>query len=204
MALWLLGFRVSRRSVERFRAADPRKRGGRTVLPTVHIRHGKSLFLTVAAIWGGVGVFLLTTSWPPRDSFMNYGVVVGGVCLIVGLILALVPAPTLCEINEAGIRAPEGSFRLTTFVPWEEVTECEIVHDDPGCWSDYFVLRDRSGRRRFLYSAAWLGHLWESDRARIFRALRAHFPRPARPDPGEKPVTARRAASPVWDRELDG
>ena len=203
--LSFLGFRRRSRSVERLRAADPGKGGEGAVVPPVCIRHGKLLLLTVAAIWGGVGLFLLIISWPPpRGSFTNAGVVVGAVCLIVGPVLALVPAPRLCEINEAGIRAPEGSFQLTTFVPWEEITDCEIVHDDNGCWCDYFVLRDRSRRRRFRQSAAWLGHLWESDRARVFRALRSRFPLKEKSERACEPALTHQASSVVWDRELDG
>jgi hypothetical protein len=204
-ALSILGLRGRGRSVERLRVADPGKGGDVAIDPPVRIRHGKLLFLTVAAIWGSVGLFLLAISWPPpQGSFTNYGVVVGGVCLVVGLILALVPAPTLCEINEAGIRAPGGSFGLRTFVPWEEITHCEIVHDEKYCWSDYFILRDRSGRPRFRDSAVWLGQLRELDRARIFHALRTRFPRGDGPAPHAKAASARHAASPVWDRELDG
>src|SRR5262249_19584547 len=56
----------------------------------------------------------------------------GLVFLLVGSTGALIlDRSAVCEITSQGISAPTGCFAITTtFVPWRDVAECELVHDD--------------------------------------------------------------------------
>lgn len=205
VALLALGIQVRGRSVERLRAVDRGKGGEASIDLPICIRYSRWLiwYLSASACFVGV-LFLAFASSPPPDRLTVPARVLGVSLLIAGLILTVVRGPTLCEINEEGIRAPEGSFRLTTFVPWKEFTDCEIIHDDRSGSCDYFVLRDRSGRRRFRESGAWMGQMRSADRARVLRALRFRFPQKAKSDRAPEPSIAGPSASGVWDRELDG
>jgi hypothetical protein len=185
-ALWCLGIRMRGRSVERLRAADRGKGGHAAIDLPLRIRQSQWLMWYLSAMVCFVGlIFLYLEVPPPPDRLRFPAQMLGASLLIVGLLLTLVRSPVVCEINEKGIRAPERSF-FKTFMPWAETTHCEIVHDDRNFMCDYFVLTDRSGRRRFRESGAWLGQVGASDREMILRALRFRFRRQEKAGPGHR------------------
>jgi hypothetical protein len=203
-ALWCLGIRMRGRSVERLRAADRAKGGHAAIALPIRVRYCQWLMWYLSAMVCFIGlIFLYFEVPPPADGLRFPAQMIGASLLIVGSLLAGVRSPVVCEINEKGIRAPEGSFGFKTFLPWGEIAECDIIHDDRMCFCDYFVLRDRSGRHRFRQSAAWMGQLRSADRLRILVALRFRFPRNAKAGRTPERATAGQASSAVWDRELD-
>jgi hypothetical protein len=210
-----LGIRVRSRSVERLQAVGHDRGDAAAHDLPIRIYRGQWLsrvvpaVLFLASLVCLVLAFCLAITWfpPPGARYdalvLTLGLIEGGVILMGGAFLARRFKPELlCEVSEKGIRAPDGFWGRPTFVPWEELARCEIVHDDERIWYDHFVLWDRAGRRRFRSCKTWLGRLGPSDRARILRALRARFFQEEKPGP--EPVLARRASVAVWDRELDG
>jgi hypothetical protein len=207
VALRGLGIRVRGRSVERFRADGRGGEGDEALDRPIRIRKWQGFMWTLAGGICAIGFLVLWFAWsfPSADRLKVPTGAVGASLLLVGLLLTRVRARTICEIDEEGIRAPDGGFiRYRTFVPWREITRCEIVHDDRNYWHDHFILYDRSGRPRFLTSAIWLGQVGARDRDRIFRALRARFRQNAKPGRAPGPTTTGPSASAVWDREFDG
>jgi hypothetical protein len=212
-----LRIQVRSRTVERLRAAGrDREREVANDLP-IRIHQDRWLIRVVpAALFFGGLVCLafascLAITWfpPPRAKddalVLTLGSLELGILLLGGAFFARRCRPELlCEISEKGILAPDGFLGRRTFVPWGELSRCEIIHDDERIWYDHFVLWDRAGRRRFRACKTWLGLLRRSDRARILGALRSRFPRTEKPARAPEPVWAHQASSTLWDRELDG
>ncbi len=212
-----LGIRVRGRSVERLRASNSdREEEVPDELP-IRIDRGPGLVGVIRVIFliGGLAglvlaVCLLFTWFPPPGprgdaTLFTLGLLEVGVLLLGGAFLARRCKPELlCEVSEKGIRAPEGFWGRETFVSWDDLARCEIIHDDERIWFDHFVLWDRAGRRRFRSSENWLGRIRRSDRDRILRALRSRFLQKEKPGPDLEPALAHRASATVWDRDLDG
>ncbi len=208
---------VRSRSVERLRVADCDREGVVTQDPPIRVYRGESLrcWMPVFLYLGGLACFVLAVciglAWfsPPRlqgDSLALTLFLFEGSFILMGaaFLVGRRKRDLLCEIGEKGILAPGGVWGRRTFVPWGDLTRCEIVHEDEKVWCDHFVLWDRAGNRRFRSCERWLYWLSRSDRARILRALRSRFPRKDELDPNAEPVLAGQASSAVWDRELDG
>ncbi len=123
--------------------------------------------------------------------------------MMMGLGVAAWRRANLCEINDKGIRAPSGTWRLSKLVSWQELVRLEIIHNEEFGICDYFVLYDRAGRRR-IDARSWMGEVRSADRTRIFRALRARFPGKAKTDSSTEPALVSSGSAAVWDRELDG
>jgi hypothetical protein len=213
-----LGIQVRSRSVERLRAAGRgRKDEAADDLP-IRIYRGPGLIGLMAFVFlvGGLaclvlaGCLLFTWFPPPRHAdnvlVFTLALLEAGIILIGAAFLARrwCKPELLCEVGEKGIRAPDGFLDRQTFVPWEDLARCEIIHDDERIWYDHFELWDRAGRRRFQSCKTWLGRLSPSDRDRILRALRSRFLQKEKVDPKAEPALAHRASAAVWDRELDG
>jgi hypothetical protein len=213
-----LGIQVRSRSVERLQAAGRGREGEVADDLPVRIYRGRGLIGLLAFVFlvGGlaclvlVGCLLFTWFPPPRSGdnvvLFTLALLEAGIILIGAAFLARrwCKPELLCEVSEKGIRAPDGFWGRQTFVPWEELARCEIIHDDERIWYDHFVLWDRAGRRRFQSCKTWLGRLRPSDRTRILRALRSRFPQKEKPGPDLEPVLAQQASAAVWDRDLDG
>jgi hypothetical protein len=212
-----LGIQVRSRSVERFHAGERDHED--LVTDDLPIRIYRSEWpqrmMAAVLLFGGLfcmglALCLMLTPFPPPDGRRDTGTAMGalmgiGFVLMGGVLLARRSKPELlCEISEKGIRAPDGFWGRLTLVPWDELTRCEIIHDDERIWYDHFVLWDRSGRRRFRSCKHWLGRMRRSERTRVLRALRSRFPRKEKPDRTAEPALAYQASSAVWDRELDG
>jgi hypothetical protein len=219
IVLWSLGIGVRTRSVERLRAVERGREDAASDDRPIRIFRGRGLIrvLTFASLVGGLASWVLALCllfmWfpppSPRDdalalilALLGVGFVLVGTGSLVGRYWC--EPLLLCEIGEKGILAPDGFWLRPTFVPWGELTHCDIVLDDLSVGSDYFLLWDREGRRRFKLSYQWLVRVQSSDRRRIFSALRFRFPQKEKPVPDVKPALARPAAAAIWDRELDG
>lgn len=112
---------------------------------------------------------------------------------------------SICEITSRGMSAPTGLLALrTTFVPWEEVTECEVIHDNENAIQPYFLLRDRAGSLQFKSSYTWLYAVKPADRERIHEVLKSRFPRHQSGKSHGRSVPESVSSSEVWDRQLDG
>jgi hypothetical protein len=216
-ALSSLGIRVRGRSVERLQASDRNRRDAVADELPIRIERGGSSLVGVmrnVLFFSGLACLvlaacLLFTWFPPPGpradaSLFTLGLLEMGGLLLGGAFLARYGKPELlCEISEKGIRAPDGFWGRETFVPWENLARCEIIHDER-IWHDHFVIWDRAGRRRFRSSKNWMGRMRRSDRDQILRALRSRFVQKEKPGPDLEPVLIHRAAAAVWDRELDG
>jgi hypothetical protein len=202
-ALSMLGIRVRGRFVERFRAADRDEIDGAAVELPIRIRQGPWFIWIGSAVVCLLGLDLLRLAWfPPPGRHHPVPTLAGLGFIIFGLLITRLQPPRICEISDEGIRAPEGFWGRQTFVLWEELTRCEIVHDDEK-GGDYFDLWDRAGRRRFK-AGSWIGTVKAVDRATIYRALRLRFPQKEKTGQPPEPETAHQASSAMWDRELDG
>jgi hypothetical protein len=213
-----LGIQVRSRSVERLQAAGRGREDGVADELPIRIHRGPGLIglATFVFLIGGLACLVLTGcllfTWfpPPRSGddvlLFTLALLEAGIILIGAAFLARrwCKPELLCEISEKGIRAPDGLWGRPTFVPWEELVRCEIIHDDERIWYDHFVLWDRAARRRFRSCKTWLGRLRPSDRTRILRALRSRFLQKEKPGPAQGPALAHQASSAVWDRDLDG
>jgi hypothetical protein len=205
-----LGIRIRSRSVERFQAEDRDDGHAGSVELPIRIVRGQRLISMVSAAFYLAGLVFLLAAWfllprGHRDAWMNTVAMLSlaAFLMIVGFLVRRARPVVICEVNEKGIRAPDGFWGRQTWVPWADVTRCEIIRDD-GTWCDHFLLWDREGRRRFKSSRDWMGRVRRSERTRIFRALRARFPLKAKPDGGAEPAMAGVTSSAVWDREFDG
>jgi hypothetical protein len=216
-ALSSLGIRMRGRSVGRSHSA-----GRRLEVPMIddlpiRIYRGPWLMrvMAVASFLGGLVCLVLAsclvfTWFPPPGPKMDALVLTlflfeGGFILMGAAFLARRCKPDLlCEISEKGILAPDGFWGRRAFVPWGELSRCEIIHDDENELVDDFVLWDRAGRHRFKPFKNWWGRLRRSDRNRILRALRSRFPQKERSDRAPESALAHQASSTLWDRELDG
>jgi hypothetical protein len=92
------------------------------------------------------------------------------------------------------------------FVPWEELTHCEIVHGDRDADCDYFRMTDRENRIPHSATDSWLRLLSCEDRGRLFSFLRREFRGGVREvQSGETgaPILTRNRSQ-LWDREFDG
>jgi hypothetical protein len=111
----------------------------------------------------------------------------------------------ICEMTLQGITAPDGVILgATVYVPWEDVAECEFIHDDEYPAHTYFRLRDRAGRVQFKWSFGWLHVVDAVDRARIHELLRSRFPLQVRDDADGESGALSIASKELWDQELDG
>jgi hypothetical protein len=210
-ALSYLGIRIRTRSVERFQAVEHDGGSEEAVELPIRIVRGQRLIRVPSVAFYLGGLVCLVLAWFPllaelKDPWVMTLVMLGFAVILMGLgfLAGRAKPDLLCEVSDEGIRAPDGFWGRLTFVPWGELTRCEIIHDDERVWHDYFRLWDRTGRRRFKRSKRWVGLLRRGERERIFRVLRARFPRKAKPDQGPEPAMAGVASAAVWDRELDG
>ncbi len=210
LGLRCFGIRVRRWSVERFQPGD---RGGvktSTGAPPVRITRYKGLLRVVGAMLLLVGLLGLAPARiiapghsmdPWTKTFGDFGISM--VLAAAGVLLLRCPPLLLCEINDRGIRAPHDVVGWITFIPWSEVSRCEIIRDDRSWW-DHFIVWDQADLPLFRQSRTWMREIPRSDRERLFTALRSRLPRTDKPLSVDDPAMAGAAASPVWDRELDG
>jgi hypothetical protein len=206
-ALGYLGIPVRSRSVERFQESDRDEEEVAEDLP-IHIRTIQWPIWVVSPLLILAGfVVLLIPLWiphPVHDS-ATLAVIMGPALIIAGLLATRARRRTICELNDKGIRVPDGFWGRLRFTPWQELDRFEIIHDDENSLlSDDYVLWDKAGRRRFQAFIQRLLWMKRSDRARIVRALRARFPEKGKADSPAEPVLTASALSAVWDRELDG
>ena len=197
--LWYLGIAVRSRSIERFQADQ---RGGKEVavdLP-IQIRYSQTpIRIGAFIVFVVLGIFLSSSRFLKDDApIAATGMFIMMVCILV----SEYRQSKICEISEKGIRAL-GLWGWHTFVPWDELVRCEIIHDDENAYGDYFVLWDRAGHCRFN-GDLWMAQLSRADRARIFGVLRSRFPEKGKLDRHAEPALPDPVSSAVWDRELDG
>jgi hypothetical protein len=147
---------------------------------------------------------ILYICFPPPDAD-RAPAYLGLFIMVAAVILALKCEPvTVCDIAVNGISAPAGLLSRKTFVPWEEVASCEIIHADENRVNDYFVLWDRQRRCR-LNASSWLSTVTPAERASIYQALRSQFPGKIKGDTTRSQAIARRySSSQLWDEQIDG
>jgi hypothetical protein len=214
----LLGFQYRKRSVERLMAAiEASDDGDGDGEPAIDLplqvpcrRSIRIVMLSMGLVSLAMG---LTYFWNPvssTDDIVLFRVLLPigavGSCLIGILWIALIfRLRMICDITSDGITAPDaGGLAFKTFVPWNELVDCEFIYDDEDHPVDHFTLRDRSGRRRFLASRGWMILATPADRDRIFHVLRSRFPLQPKPEKSSESARLQPAPSGTWDRELDG
>ncbi len=210
VGLACFGIRVRSRSVERLRASDRRVvRPPAGAIP-VRITRNMVLFRAVGAALmfvGLIGLLLAMVMAPshPIEPWTKTILVFSVSTLVtaVGVFLLRCRPFLLCEINDRGIRAPDDILGRLTFIPWSEITGCEIIRDDR-LWWDHFIVWDRADVPVFKQSAIWMRSVSRSDQERLFAALRSRLAWKHRPLPSADPAMVGAAAPSLWDRELDG
>ncbi len=162
----------------------------------------RALFLAVPII--GAVLLILYICFPPPDAD-RAPAYLGLFIMVAAVVLALKCEPaTVCDIAVNGISAPAGLLSRKTFVSWEEVASCEIIHADENRVNDYFVLWDRQRRCR-LNASSWLSTVTPTERASIYQALRSQFPGKIKGDTTRSRAIAQRySSSRLWDEQLDG
>jgi hypothetical protein len=209
LGLRLFGTRSRNRPIERLRAMrrDDEEQTAITLPVRLPIRIPRRqptrvLFLAFPLI---VAVFLmLYLCFPPPDAYPTPATI-GLFFAVLGTIVAYKCEPeTVCDITVNGINAPAGLLARKTFVPWDEIAACEIIHADEDRLNDYFVLWDAERRCR-LNARSWLSSVTPTERASIYHALRSRFPGKIKGDTTRSQVmTQRYSSSQLWDAELDG
>ena len=190
IGLRYFGPRSRNRPVERLKAMrrDDEERTAITLPVRLPIRIQRRqptrvLFLAIPMI--GAVLCLLYVAFPPPDASTTPGWI-GLFFNVVGIIIAVKLEPaTICDITVNGINAPAGFLSKKTFVPWEEIASCEIVHADENRVNDYFVLRDRQGQSR-LNANTWLSTVTPHERALIYQALSRNSPARSRATPPDR------------------
>jgi hypothetical protein len=210
LGLRCFGIRVRSQSVERLQPDD---RGGvktSTGAPPVRItRHKMSLrvggaTLLVVGLLGLMPAKVFESGHSMNPWTKTFGDFrVSMLLAAAGVLLLRFQPYLLCEINDRGIRAPHDIAGWITFIPWSQVSRCEIIRDDRSWW-DHFIVWDQVELPLFKQSRIWMREIPRSDRERLFAALRSRLPGKDKPLHAADPAMAGTSASPVWDRELDG
>ncbi len=171
----LLGFQVRKRCVERLMAAIEADDDDETLIDLpIQVPYRRSfriLMLTTELFCLAMGLMYFWDPLSLRGDVALFRILVpigGAVCILIGIlgIVLFFRLRIVCEITSGGMNAPDvGGCVFKIFIPWNELVECEFIHDDEDYPGNHFALRDRSGRRRFLASRGWLICAIPADRA---------------------------------------